>query len=71
MKSQGKSIADVLEMTVSEALWFFRADAELTAHVRAVRARLRQVTLDDAWTTALCTTAELFGVASVRKNAQC
>ena len=33
----GKSIADVLEMTVSEALYFFRGDAELVARLRPLK----------------------------------
>ena len=33
----GKSIADVLDMTVTEALYFFRTDAELVARLRPLK----------------------------------
>jgi excinuclease ABC subunit A len=42
VRIQGKSIADVLEMTVSEALYFFRSDAGLVARLRP----LKEVGLD-------------------------
>ena len=45
----------------------FIADLEAhTTNVRDARRRLQSVTLEDTWLTALCQTAELFGVASVR-----
>ncbi|MGH8675501.1 MAG: excinuclease ABC subunit UvrA, partial [Burkholderiales bacterium] len=37
VKVGGKSIAGVLEMTVSEALYFFRAEAELVARLRPLK----------------------------------
>jgi excinuclease ABC subunit A len=37
VKAGGKSIADVLDLTVSEALYFFRNDAELVARLRPLK----------------------------------
>src|SRR6185503_16424094 len=42
VKVEGKSIAEVLEMTVSEALYFFRSESELVARLRP----LKEVGLD-------------------------
>jgi len=37
IKAGGKSIADVLELTVSEALYFFRREAELVSRLRPLK----------------------------------
>lgn len=43
-----------------------RARPSLAGHVREARDRASSVVLEDQWLQALCTTAELFGIASAR-----
>jgi hypothetical protein len=55
-----------LSLDAGEARVLAQSLSAFAAHVRDARRRLHSVTLDDAWLTMLCQTADVFGVESVR-----
>lgn len=55
-----------LSLDAGEARVLAQSLSAFAAHVRDARRRLQSVTLDDAWLTMLCQTADVFGVESVR-----